>query len=219
MLHVLTSCRLRQSRFGGANAAWWESVSSAATDIHDETLALARVAACSIQDSLASTAQRQMAGCAKRYSSLKCCAVTVLGDVLRPPPVPGPARNVIHGHCDEVSTSTQESGLSVLWTPIRSNQPRQPGGMRRRAATRSGSTHKSLASTQSEWTCRFSRCDGSRRDLGPAHPRRLSLAGPAAGEPARKEAHGTNRFEHDDANVGAARRRSRENEPETEQDD
>jgi hypothetical protein len=48
MLHVLTSCRLRLSRLRECSGPL------AATDIHGKTLALARLAACSIQDSLAS---------------------------------------------------------------------------------------------------------------------------------------------------------------------
>ena len=76
--------------------------------------------------------------------------------------------------CYEVCASTPEYGVPLLWTPIRRNQPRQRRRMRRRAATRSGSTHSSLASMQTECPCRFSTCDGSTPDLNPAHFHRLS---------------------------------------------
>jgi Las17-binding protein actin regulator len=47
-------------------------------------------------------------------------------------------------------------------------------------------TARQGARTQTECACRFSPCDGSTPDLGPAHSRRLSPAGPAAAERATR---------------------------------
>ena len=115
------------------------------------------------------------AGCAKRYSSPKCCAL-LFSDISKAASELAASPERHQETCYEVCASTPEHGVPLLWTPIRCNQPRQHRRMRRRAATRSGSTHGSLASRQTECPCRFTTCDGSTPDLSPAHSHRLRPA-------------------------------------------
>jgi hypothetical protein len=74
---------------------------------------------------------------------------------------------------DEICTSNQAFGLSVLWSPISCIKPRKRQRMRRRAPTRGDSTERPLASRRTACPCRCSTCVGSahcRSDVGSAHP-------------------------------------------------